>query len=121
MNGYEPINKVLVIVKDGQIVVRSTKGVETALIVDGEAVELPDDWGDLPCRVVHTVPVTLEKGAFQQIDDQKRASACNSEQLTGGNGPEQHQDSLMRAPYCFDCGDNHRPGPCPSWADTPDP
>jgi hypothetical protein len=42
--------KVLVIVKDGQIVVRHTTGVETAVIVDGENVNLPDDWQKLPWR-----------------------------------------------------------------------
>jgi len=129
--------KCLVIVKDGQLVLRSTPGVETACIVDGEDVDLPDDWADLPVRVVHIVPVRLEKDVFEQNDPQNWAPQCPETQLAAPNTQVQHSTArlseeeieelnekeektrrrvsanLMFHPYCFDCGDNHAPGMCP--------
>ncbi len=132
--------KCLVIVKDGQIVVRSTPGIETALIVDGEDVDLPDDWGDLPVRVVHVVPVRLEKDVFDDIDVQKRPSACPETQLAAPNTQVQHATAhkyvedgqpapttpelereiagLMKAPYCHACDGNHPDGECPGSGDV---
>ncbi len=111
------IPKVLVWVDDGRITVLHTPGVETAVIIEGEDVELPDDWVGLIGKQEHSLPITVNREELPQ----KRPPGCDSEQLTGGNGPEHHQNSLMRAPYCFDCGDNHAPGPCPEWDRTPEP
>lgn len=109
--------KVLIFVDDGKIDVMHTRGVEVAVIVEGEDVEIPEDWVGLLGRQHHSLPITVNREELPQ----KRPLACDSEQVTGGNGPEHHQNSLMSAPYCFDCGDNHRPGPCPGWDDTPEP
>ena len=111
---------------------------ETACIIDGEDVDLPDDWADLPVRVVHIAPIRLEKDAFEQNDPQKRPLACPETQLTAPNTQVHHSTArlseeelqelhdqeettrrnvaanLMSNPYCFDCGDNHPPGECPA-------
>lgn len=105
--------KCLVIVKDGQIVLRSTPGVETACIVDGEDVDLPDDWADLPIRVVHSMPITIEKDAFEQNDAPYRAPQCPETQLTAPNTQVHHataRNGGMKAPYCYDCDSNHPAG-----------
>lgn len=98
--------KALVIVKDGTIVIRSSPGVETALIVEGEDIDLPDDWGDLPHRVVHTLDFTLNRENLEQ----KRPPGCPGTQLAGPRTIEHHENgpsNLMNAPYCMDCDGNH--------------
>ena len=97
------IPKVLVWVDDGRITVLHTPGIETAVIIEGEDVEVPDDWVGLTSKQEHSLPITVNRDELPQ----KRPLACDSEQLTGGNGPEQHQNSLMGAPYCHDCDGNH--------------
>jgi len=111
------IPKVLVWVDDGRITVLHTPGVETAVVIEGEDVEVPDDWVGLVAKQEHSLPITVNRAELPQ----KRPPGCPETQLAGVNGQVQHQDSLMRAPYCFDCGDNHPPGPCPDLADAPDP
>lgn len=113
-------DKVLVIVKDGQLVLRSTPGVETACIVDGEDVDLPDDWQDLPVRVVHIVPIRLEKGDFEQNHVQNRPLACPETQLAAPktlesdeNGRLEQQD-YSDTEFCNACYTQHAPGKCPA-------
>lgn len=109
--------KVLIYVDDGRIDIRHTPGVEVAVIVEGEDVEVPDDWVGLLAKQHHSVPITVNREELPP----KQARQCPETQLAGPNVPEHHQNSPMRAPYCFDCGDNHPPGPCPSWEDAPEP
>ena len=139
--------KVLVIVKDGVILIRHTTGVETAVIVDGEDVDLPDDWQDLPWRALHTVPVRLEdpqeptpSSQIFENQGQKRPSACPETQLAAPNTQVQHATAekyvedgqpapttpeleqeisgLMKAPYCHACDGNHPDGECPGAGDV---
>jgi hypothetical protein len=124
--------KVLVIVKDGQIVVRHTTGVETAVIVDGENVNLPDDWQKLPWKALHTVPVRLEhpqestpSGQIFENQAQKRPPECPETQLAGPktqvhhqDGPSGDDDMLKTHVYCGQCASHHLPGHCPADADT---
>ena len=109
--------KVLIFVDDGMIDVSHTRGVEVAVIVEGEDVEVPDDWMGLLGRQHHSLPITVNRAELPQ----KRPPGWPETQLAGTKTPEHHQNSLMAAPYCFDCGDNHAPGPCPGWEDTPEP
>lgn len=126
--------KVLIYVDDGRIDIRHTRGVEVAVIVEGEDVEVPDDWVGLLGRQHHSVPITVNREELPQ----KRPLACDSEQLTAPNTQVHHSTAqlseeelqelhekeeitrrnvaanLMKHPYCFDCGDNHLPGACPA-------
>lgn len=52
-------HKALIIVDQDEIRVYHTDQVEVACIVDGEDVTLPDDWTELPHKVVHYVPITV--------------------------------------------------------------
>jgi len=109
--------KALVIVKDGTIVVRSSPGVETALIVEGEDIDLPDDWVDLPHRVVHSLEITLNRANHVQ----NRPPGCPETQPGSPGSLEHHQNSrsnLMKAPYCYDCNGNHPEGQCPGDGDV---
>jgi len=128
------IPKVLVWVDDGRITVMHTPGVEAAVIIEGEEVELPDDWVGLIAKQEHSLPITVNRAELPQ----KRPSACPETQLAAPNTQVQHATArlseeelqelhdqeettrrnvaanLMSNPYCFDCGDNHPPGECPA-------
>lgn len=97
------IPKVLVWVDDGRITVLHTAGVETAVIIEGEDVELPDDWVGLRFKQEHSLPITVNRDELPQ----KRPSACPETQLAGTKTPELHHSGLMNAPYCYDCDSNH--------------
>lgn len=109
--------KVLIYVDDGRIDIRHTPGVEVAVIVEGEDVEVPGDWVGLYAKQHHSLPITVNRAEMPP----KQAREWPETQLAGPNVPEHHQNSPMRAPYCFDCGDNHAPGPCPDLDGTPEP
>lgn len=95
--------KVLIYVDDGQIDVMHTRGVEVAVIVEGEDVEVPEDWHGLLGRQHHSLPITVNRAELPQ----KRPLGCPETQLAGPKVPEHHQNSLMGAPYCYDCDGNH--------------
>jgi hypothetical protein len=126
--------KVLIYVDDGRIDIRHSRGVEVAVIVEGEEVELPDDWIGLLAHQHHSLPITVNREELPQ----KRALQCNSTSLAAPNTQVHHSTArlseeelqelhekeettrrnvaanLMKHPYCFDCGDNHQPGACPA-------
>jgi hypothetical protein len=95
--------KVLIYVDDGQIDVMHTRGVEVAVIVEGEDVEVPEDWVGLLARQHHSLPITVNRAELPQ----KRPPGWPETQLAGPNVPEHHQNSPMKAPYCYDCDGNH--------------
>lgn len=119
--------KVLIYVDDGRIDVRHTRGIEVAVIVEGEEVELPDDWVGLLARQHHSLPITVNRAELPQ----KRALQCNSTSLAAPNTQVHHSTArlseeelqelhdkeettrqnvaanLMTAPYCYDCDGNH--------------
>lgn len=51
--------KALVIVKENLIVTYSTRDVDVAVVIDGENVQLPDDWRDLPMVIKHSLPISV--------------------------------------------------------------
>lgn len=95
--------KVLVFVDDGTIDVMHTPGVEVAVIVEGEDVEIPDDWIGLSAKQHHSLPITINRAEMPQ----KRPLACSETQLAGTKTPEPHHSGLMKEPYCHDCDGNH--------------
>ena len=95
--------KVLIYVDDGTIDVRHTRGVEVAVIVEGEDVEVPDDWVGLLGRQHQSLPITINREEMPQ----KRPPGWSETQLAGPKVPEHHQNSLQTAPYCYDCDGNH--------------
>ncbi len=123
--------KVLIYVDDGTIDIRHTRGVEVAVIVEGEDVEVPDDWTGLIGRQHHSLPITINRAELPQ----KRALQCPETQLAGTKTPEHDEEGLlsdeeikelneqeeatkqniteffrpdlMKAPYCHDCDSNH--------------
>ena len=115
----DPAVKCLVIIKDGTVVVCSSPGVETACIVDGEDIDLPDDWTNLSHRVVHSMPITINH------DDMPYESPRESPEteLAGTNVQVQHATAqIMNAPYCPDCDTNHSWAErCPNLDDAPEP
>jgi len=98
--------KVLVFVDDGTIDVMHTPGVEVAVIVEGEDVEIPDDWIGLSAKQHHSLPITVNRAELPQ----KRPLACPETQLVAPNTPEPHHSGLMKEPYCPDCDENHPRG-----------
>ncbi len=99
--------KVLVVIADEQVRVYHTPGVETAVIVDGEDVQLPDDWTDLPGLVFHSLPITVRGDEMFKRDDFPPVDGY----LGSTSAAEQAQ--MMKAPYCLDCDGNHPEGECP--------
>ena len=97
------IPKVLVWVDDGRITVMHTPGIEAAVIIEGEDVELPDDWVGLVAKQEHSLPITVNRAELPQ----KRPLQCPETQLAGTKTPEHHHSGLMNAPYCYDCDGNH--------------
>ncbi len=93
--------KVLVVIADEQIRVYHTDGVETAVVVDGEDVQLPDDWKDLPRIVLHSLPITVRADELFEAPNENPLE--NMTRLYGGP---------MREPYCHDCDGNHPVGEC---------
>lgn len=126
--------KVLVVIADEQVRVYHTAGVETAVVVDGEDVHLPDDWTELPKLVLHSLPITVRGDEmFCEPEDDSgvtpegstmRYSHLNAfdavrdgvtdEMLGPFETIEVHDlrrasaDPLrLKAPYCSDCDTNH--------------
>jgi len=98
--------KVLIYVDDGHIDVMHTRGVEVAVIVEGEDVEIPDDWRGLMGRQHHSLPITVNRAELPQ----KRALQCDSTSLAAPNTQVHHSTARnggMKAPYCYDCDGNH--------------
>lgn len=95
--------KVLIYVDDGSIDVMHTQGVEVAVIVEGEDVEIPDDWRGLMGRQHHSLPITVNRAELPQ----KRPLRCSETQPVAPNTPEPHHSGLMKEPYCPDCDGNH--------------
>lgn len=95
--------KVLIYVDDGTIDVRHTRGVEVAVIVEGEDVEIPDDWRGLMGRQHHSLPITINRAEMPQ----KRPLAFDSEQLAGTNTQVQHSTAQKKAVECPECGEKH--------------
>lgn len=113
--------KVLVVVAEQRVTLYSTPGVEVACVVDGENVQLPDDWTGLSQKVIHSMPIYLGAGEMfgnregEFVPDlEKEASESPSQrpetEITGTNGQADHRSGLMKAPYCPDCDDNHQRG-----------
>jgi hypothetical protein len=109
--------KVLIYVDDGQIDVMHTPGVEVAVIIEGEDVEIPDDWVGLLGRQHHSLPITVNRSELPP----KRALQCPETQLAAPNTQVQHataRNGGMKAPYCHDCDGNHPDGECPRPGDV---
>lgn len=121
--------KVLVILADNQVKIYHTDGVETACVVDGEDIELPDDWRELPRKVVHLVPFErqgseesllaagklVQENPLEQITP-LHVGAISQDELFGQlfttkQNPGEHR-TLMRSPYCYNCDTNHPLGQC---------
>lgn len=109
--------KVLVVIADEQIRVYHTAGVETAVVVDGEEVQLPDDWTDLPNLVLHSLPITVRadeifgapgENPLEHITPLYTGPSV-SELILVTNVPTK---LLMREPWCPDCDCNHPVGEC---------
>ena len=83
--------KVLVFVDDGTIDVMHTPGVEVAVIVEGEDVEIPDDWIGLSAKQHHSLPITINRAEMPQ----KRPLACPETQLAGTKTPECDEEGLL--------------------------
>jgi len=125
------IPKVLVWVDDGRITVMHTPGIEAAVIIEGEDVELPDDWVGLVAKQEHSLPITVNRAELPP----QRPLQCPETQLAGTKTPECDEEGLlsneelrelnekeaatkrnvteffrpdlMKAPYCYDCDSNH--------------
>ena len=132
-------SKVLVVIDDGEVRIHHTPGVDVICIVDGENMQLPIDWtGKLTHEIKHTMPievrfsemfreegdesdVILEDGIHVVQEETSVSLGSISQESAFGQlfttkrpiALERHSVSLMKAPYCMDCGDNHPPGPCP--------
>lgn len=101
------IPKVLVWVDDGRITLMHTPGIEAAVIIEGEDVEIPDDWVGLTAKQEHSLPITVNRDELPQ----KRPLACDSTSLTAPNTQVQHATARkvgMKSPYCYDCDSNHQ-------------
>lgn len=109
--------KVLVVVSEQRVTLYHTTGVEVVCIVDGENVELPDDWTDLPLSVVHSMPIYLgagemfgdregefvadlsddprEKDQNSPILARESSPQCPETELPGTNGQGQHTTARL--------------------------
>lgn len=83
--------KVLIYVDDGQIDVMHTRGVEVAVIIEGEDVEIPDDWVGLLGRQHHSLPITVNRSELPS----KRALQCPETQLAAPNTQVQHATARL--------------------------
>ena len=60
--------KVLVVIDDNEVRIHQSAGVDVVCIVDGENVELPDDWtGRLPFQTTHAMPIEVR---FSELFDE---------------------------------------------------
>ena len=101
--------KVLVVVKDNGITTYSTVGVEVAVVVDGDNVDLPKDWLNLPVSITHFMPIT--------IGDNSTGPAELSPELVQPARPKYPElgpgGSIVQAVDCAGCGIHHIPEECP--------
>lgn len=51
---------VLVLIKDGQVIVKATAGVQVGVVLETEHVEIPDDYQALPVQSRHTLPIWID-------------------------------------------------------------